>query len=329
MDEVSGMPLTPQDVSNKRFTPVRLREGYDMGEVDQFLDEVEAELARLLKENEELRSRAGSASAGADKAVDADKAAQEKTDADKAAAVVAAQEKADADKAAQEKADAERAASPETATSASAPLRPSEQIKVTTTAEASAAATRLLELATSNADQVVAEAHEEAQQIVGTARTEAEKLRADATKESEELRASSRTEADRVAEEARGRAQRLDEETEGRRRSALDDIEREKSRLDGEVENLRAFEREYRSRLRSYFTQQLEALDAEGGDLDGGAPGEDGRQPKRLKSILGAASEHVQGQQGSEGGAPANAPAEQDAQHDQGSATPGEEQPRS
>jgi DivIVA domain-containing protein len=34
------MPLTPEDVSNKRFTPVRLREGYDMGEVDQFLDEV-------------------------------------------------------------------------------------------------------------------------------------------------------------------------------------------------------------------------------------------------------------------------------------------------
>ena len=27
------MPLTPEDVSNKRFTPVRLREGYDMGAV--------------------------------------------------------------------------------------------------------------------------------------------------------------------------------------------------------------------------------------------------------------------------------------------------------
>src|SRR6476619_3701601 len=51
------MPLTPEDVSNKRFTPVRLREGYDMGEVDQFLDEVEAELARLTKENDDLRSK--------------------------------------------------------------------------------------------------------------------------------------------------------------------------------------------------------------------------------------------------------------------------------
>src|SRR3954447_650858 len=58
------MPLTPEDVSNKRFTPVRLREGYDMGEVDQFLDEVEAELARLTKENDDLRAKLSSAQTG-------------------------------------------------------------------------------------------------------------------------------------------------------------------------------------------------------------------------------------------------------------------------
>src|SRR5688572_16349083 len=58
------MPLTPEDVRNKRFTPVRLREGYDMGEVDQFLDEVEAELERLTVENDELRARVAAASSG-------------------------------------------------------------------------------------------------------------------------------------------------------------------------------------------------------------------------------------------------------------------------
>ncbi len=58
------MPLTPEDVSNKRFTPVRLREGYDMGEVDAFLDEVEAELERLLKENEDLRSKLSATDGG-------------------------------------------------------------------------------------------------------------------------------------------------------------------------------------------------------------------------------------------------------------------------
>src|SRR4051812_35122998 len=58
------MPLTPEDVSNKRFTPVRLREGYDMGEVDQFLDEVEAELDRLTKENDDLRTKLAAAQRG-------------------------------------------------------------------------------------------------------------------------------------------------------------------------------------------------------------------------------------------------------------------------
>src|SRR3954464_402157 len=60
-----NMPLTPEDVSNKRFTPVRLREGYDMGEVDQFLDEVEAELARLTRENDDLRAKLSAAQSGA------------------------------------------------------------------------------------------------------------------------------------------------------------------------------------------------------------------------------------------------------------------------
>src|SRR3712207_3000115 len=62
------MPLTPEDVSNKRFTAVRLREGYDMGEVDAFLDEVEAELLRLNRENAELRTKLETAQVGGDQA---------------------------------------------------------------------------------------------------------------------------------------------------------------------------------------------------------------------------------------------------------------------
>src|SRR3954468_1333019 len=50
------MPLTPEDVQNKRFSTVRFKEGYDEEEVDAFLDEVEAELRRLLGEDTDLRS---------------------------------------------------------------------------------------------------------------------------------------------------------------------------------------------------------------------------------------------------------------------------------
>ena len=51
------MPLTPADVRHKQFSTTRLRPGYDEEEVDAFLDEVEVELDRLIKENEELRAK--------------------------------------------------------------------------------------------------------------------------------------------------------------------------------------------------------------------------------------------------------------------------------
>src|SRR3954452_6090488 len=59
------MPLTPEDVQSKRFSTVRFKEGYDEEEVDAFLDEVEAELRRLLGENSELRSHPAPAAAPA------------------------------------------------------------------------------------------------------------------------------------------------------------------------------------------------------------------------------------------------------------------------
>ena len=56
----------------------------------------------------------------------------------------------------------------------------------------------------------------------------------------------------------------LDSETAERRQQLFGDLEKERDKLNGEVENLRSFEREYRSRLKTYFTQQLESLEAPG-----------------------------------------------------------------
>ena len=50
------MALMPEDLMNQRFTPVRFSEGYDMDEVDNFLDnEVEPRLKDLISENERLK----------------------------------------------------------------------------------------------------------------------------------------------------------------------------------------------------------------------------------------------------------------------------------
>src|SRR4051794_30997649 len=240
------MPLTPEDVSNKRFTPVRLREGYDMGEVDQFLDEVEAELARLTKENDDLRSKLTAAQSGAPVQTAPQPVVEEKP-----------------------APEPEPVRAPEPVVAAS----PVETLRVETVPEASNAAARLLEIATRNADELVEDAKNEADKIIGEARTKAERLDVE-----------SRTKADRLEADARTRAQMLDSETAERRRQMFGDLEKERDKLNGEVENLRSFGREDRSRLKSYFTQQLESLST-GSDTP--APSDDSPPPKRLRSILG------------------------------------------
>src|SRR4051794_32624872 len=155
------MPLTPEDVSNKRFTPVRLREGYDMGEVDQFLDEVEAELARLTKENDDLRSKLS--------------AAQGSGGASETATQPRVEERAP---------EPAPVAAPTPAPVAAAPV---ETIRVQTVPEASNAAARLLEIATRNADELVEEAKNEADKIVGEARTKAERLESESKTKADRL----------------------------------------------------------------------------------------------------------------------------------------------
>jgi DivIVA domain-containing protein len=244
------MPLTPEDVSNKRFTPVRLREGYDMGEVDQFLDEVEAELARLTKENDDLRSKLSAAQGSG------------------AVPETAPQPRVEEQKA------PEPEPTPVATPAAVVAATPVETIRVETVPQASNAAARLLEIATRNADELVEEAKNDADKIVGEARTKAERL------ESE-----SKGKADRLEADARTRAQMLDSETAERRRQMFGDLEKERDKLNGEVENLRSFEREYRSRLKSYFSQQLEALS--GASEAPASTGDEQPAPKRLRSILG------------------------------------------
>ena len=245
------MPLTPEDVSNKRFTPVRLREGYDMGEVDQFLDEVESELSRLTKENDDLRSKLTLAQSGAPAP---------------AAPAPVVEKKPEPTPAPE--------STPEPTPEPVVAATPVETIRVETVPQASNAAARLLEIATRNADELVEEAKDEADKIISEARTKSERLELD-----------SRTKADRLESDARTRAQMLDSETAERRRQMFGDLETERDKLNGEVENLRSFEREYRSRLKSYFSQQLESLNT---GSEAAAPGgEESPAPKRLRSILG------------------------------------------
>lgn len=262
------MPLTPEDVRNKRFTPVRLREGYDMGEVDQFLDEVEAELERLTVENEELRAKVAAASTGEPTGLipslsSAAPAAQ-------APPAPAVQEPVKATPPPEPKPEPTPEPEPTPAPEPVAAARPSM-------GDASSAAARLLQIASNNADQLMDQAKEEADRMVGEARAKAERITNEA-----------RGKADRLETDARIRAQKLDEETNERRTQAVATIERERYEIQREVEHLRAYEREYRARLKNYFQSQLDQLAANESTSTQApvqAPAE--TAPRRLRSLLG------------------------------------------
>ncbi len=258
------MPLTPEDVRNKRFTPVRLREGYDMGEVDQFLDEVEAELERLTVENEELRAKVAAASTGEPTglipSISQTSANSQPTPAVQEPAYYSPPP-----------AEREPEPAPEPA-----PVVAPEPVAKPSMGDASSAAARLLEIASSNADQLMEAAKDEADRIVGEARAKAERLTNEA-----------RGKADRLETDARIRAQKLDEETNERRQQAVATIERERYEMQREVEHLRAYEREYRARLKNYFQSQLDQISANEAGTSAPVQEPVDAAPRRLRSLLG------------------------------------------
>jgi DivIVA domain-containing protein len=232
------MPLTPEDVRNKRFTPVRLREGYDMGEVDQFLDEVESELERLHHENEDLRQKLAAAQRG--DGMSFPQPVKEQPPEPVAPPVV---------------------------------QQPPPGGGPQSVADASNAAARLLEIATQNADQLVAESKEQANRILADARARAERM------ENEARGMASRLEAD-----ARTKADQLERETNDKRGQLFGQLEKEKARLQHEVDELRAFERQTRSRLKAYFESQLRVLAGQSGGDSGALPTVEANGPRPLNS---------------------------------------------
>jgi DivIVA domain-containing protein len=209
------MPLTPEDVRNKQFTTVRLREGYDEDEVDAFLDEVEAELTRLLRENDDLRAKLAAATRAAS-----------------AAPTTAPQPVV--------REEPKKAAPPPPPPPVAAPApAPPQPVAVEATAGADSAA-RVLALAQQTADQAIAEARAEANKIVGDARSKAEA----------------------IEREARSKADALERDAQDKHRSMIGALETQRTDLERKVEGLRQFEREYRSRLKSYLEGQLRQLDS-------------------------------------------------------------------
>jgi DivIVA domain-containing protein len=218
------MPLTPADVRNKQFSTTRLRPGYDEEEVDAFLDEVEAELDRLIQENEELRAKLAEVLRGGKSAVPALSSPLSDPKSDMM----------------EPRMEPERR-QPE-------PVMMGGMPHIEDNMDTAA---RVLSLAQQTADQAIADARREADETLGRARREAD-----------EVLTKARRQAEQITGDARARAESLERDAQERHRQAMGSLVQTREELERRVDDLRAFEREYRSRLKAYLEGQLRDLEA-------------------------------------------------------------------
>ena len=253
------MPLTPTDVANKQFTVTRVKAGYAIDEVDAFLDEVETELARLLRENNDLRTRPstplppafGGPEPVAAPAPPAPAPAPEPEPVAEPVAPLGATEGQEA---------------------ALRTLLLAQRTADEAVAEARAEAAQIVAAAQAEADAALESARAEAEQTLAAARTEAEQTRASARAEADSTLSRARAEAERTVDTARDSALQMEQQAQARVQAATGDLEERKSALESRIEELHAFEREYRTRLRAYLENQLRELSSRTGpDDDGGA----------------------------------------------------------
>jgi DivIVA domain-containing protein len=222
------MPLTPADVRNKHFSTTRLRPGYDEEEVDAFLDEVEAELDRLIQENEELRAKLAEVLRGGGKPG------------------IPALASPLSDQAF----DMPLSAPPMPLRQEQRPAPAPMGMAASQNDDVNSAA-RVLSLAQQIADQAIADARREADETLRHARREAD-----------DVLTKARRQAEQITEDARTRAEDLDQDAQERHRQALGSLVQQREELERRVDDLRALEHGYRNRLRAYLEGQLRDLDA-------------------------------------------------------------------
>lgn len=197
--------LTAEDILNKKFSATKFREGYDIEEVDDFLDEVVRTLNSVQEENEDLTSKLAAA----------ERRVAELSRADAADSSVQAP---------QPEPEPEPAVAPEPVAAA----RPANG------GPEPESATGMLQMAQKLHDDYVRSGQEE---------------------------------SDRLITEAREEGARLVQEAEETSHRTLSQLEQERSLLERKIDELRLFERDYRTRLKSYLQNLLGDLDNRGSAL--------------------------------------------------------------
>ncbi|MGN9909289.1 DivIVA domain-containing protein [Phytohabitans sp. LJ34] len=217
------MSLTPADVHNVAFKKPSIgKRGYDEEHVDAFLDELEQELIRLIEANNDLRIL-----------MTRDRA-QAGADTDQQLATALNELTAQLDRVHREKASAEQVAR-----ATQAELGQARAQTGAVAARDREQASQMLMMAERTADTHLDEAHREARDVLSDARSTARQITGDALADADALE--------------RGARQRHDD--------AMSGLEAERTAAQHQLEDLEAFEQEYRSRLAAHVESQLREVD--------------------------------------------------------------------
>ena len=301
------MTLTLEQVRQTRFHLAR-RNGYEPVDVDNFVDKVEATLTQLSEENSTLKQQIDALSSSepssifvpsdsvdsdtlkadlhgnqseldglrSELAARNDELGQSAQELEQARAELT-EAKAHLDSLQSESEQLRKVAGDATAAAArpapvtDGPSGKVENIVVTSSAEASPAVTRLLQMATEQSERLVGESQIEATRVVSAARSEAENVIDGANKKAHETLTDARTRADRIESEARvnadkvssdaqKRADAVNGQAEARRAELFTALDQERDLLRGKVDHLRSFESIFRTNLTNHLQSQIKVL---------------------------------------------------------------------
>ena len=127
-------------------------------------------------------------------------------------------------------------------------------------ADADAEAHRRVTEAAGQAERTTAEARARAEQLDHESRSRADQLDRESKARAEQLDTETRQQADRILGEARGRADRLDAEVRERRAELFTGLENDRDVLVDRVNQLRDYEENYRRTFNGFLQSQIDQL---------------------------------------------------------------------
>ena len=261
--------LTAEDVHWKQFQATKFREGYDQEEVDEFLDEVVETIATLQDQNASLKSEldevrqqaaAGGVVAPSDSGEEtaALKAQLETANAQIAEMQTQVQQyqaaAAEGDPQAGEQIQALQAHLAQTQQEAQAALAQSQAETQQAEAEIEQLREQLAQAEQNSqaASQSSAEQPEDATSMLALAQ-----------RVHDEYVRNGQQEADQILEDSRLKGDQIVREANDERRRVLEQLESERADLESRVDDLKAFENDYRQKVREHLQVLIGQLDAQ------------------------------------------------------------------